>query len=397
VSERIKVIYLIGTLDVGGAERQLVELVKGLDRTRFEPVVYTLGPPKGNILAPEVEALDIPVKTLGLVPRGYPIIHPLGWIRITGNLLRLARMRRVFKTEQAQIFHGYLFWAYVFGGHAARVAGIPIIITSRRSLATSKVASWKGYHRWLEKRINRITDHVVTNSKAVLEDTIEQEHIPREQVSIIYNGAFQAHEPLTETERSEALQKWRRSPDEVLIVMVANLIRYKGHRYLLEALAALKSASTQPFRMIMIGGDGNAREELEQQVQELGLEDDALFAGSIPRAQRLLPLFDISVLASLEEGFSNTVLESMGAGLPMLATAVGGNGEAVVEGETGFLVPARDAEALRARLQRLMDDAELRKSMGAAGRGRVQSEFSVEAMVQKTQALYSDLCMRKNI
>jgi glycosyltransferase involved in cell wall biosynthesis len=393
----IRIIYLVGSLDVGGAERQLVELVKGLDKTQFEPVVFTLGTPDANVLAPELEALGIAVKPLGLVRRGAPIWHPLAWWNVGNNLLRLFSLGRIFKAERAQIFHGYLFWAYVFGGRAAHAAGVPVIITSRRSLSSGKTTTWGRHHQWLEDRVNRITDHVVTNSKAVHDDTIEQEGTPRDQISIIYNGVFQAHEALSEDERNTALAQWKRAPDELLIVIVANLIRYKGHRYLLDAIATLKERTAQPFRLIMIGGDGNARAELDEQVRALNVQDVAIFAGSIPRAQRLLPIFDLSILASLEEGFSNTVLESMAAGLPMVATAVGGNPEAVVEGETGFLTPGKGAGALADRIQQLLEDPALRRRMGQVGQARVRQEFSVDTMVQKTESLYREICTRKGL
>jgi glycosyltransferase involved in cell wall biosynthesis len=176
---------------------------------------------------------------------------------------------------------------------------------------------------------------------------------------------------------------------------VANLIRYKGHEYLLEAVARTKKRTGTAFRVVLVGRDGNNRQTLDRQVEELGLSDDVVFAGSIPRAQRLMPLFAISVLPSLEEGFSNTVLESMISGIPVVATAVGGNLEAMVDGRTGFLVPPRDPDALSEKLVRLLEDDRLRSTMGQAGRARASAEFSTEAMVQRTEEVYLNALREK--
>ena len=202
---------------------------------------------------------------------------------------------------------------------------------------------------------------------------------------------YRASETYSEDELQAYRCRWKRSPDELLIGVVANLIHYKGHEYLLRAVPVIREKTDTPFRIVLIGGDGNRRQMLESLASELGITDDIVFAGTIPQAQRLMAAFDISVLPSLEEGFSNTVLESMASGVPVVATDVGGNAEAVVDGKTGFLAPPADPGALAERIALLLDDAPLRRRIGEAARKHVMERFSVENMVERTEALYRRL------
>ena len=381
---KIKIIYMIGALSVGGAERQLVELVKGLDPETFTPVVYTMGAEDENALASELQSKGIRVKALCINPKGRRLYHPRA-------IVRMATVPFRFRRERAQIFHGYLFWAYTIGSLSAALARIPLIVTSRRSLHTSKTPRKSRLYAIPEFIVNHIADAVVANSKAVLEDTIHIEGIDRDKIVCIYNGVYQASEVCSEDELMTFRSKWKRPPDELLLGVVANLIHYKGHEYLFRAVSIIKKKTDTPFRFVLIGGNGNRRQVLESLAAELNIADDIVFAGTIPQAQRLMAAFDISVLPSLEEGFSNTVLESMASGVPVIATDVGGNAEAVVDGKTGFLAPPADPGALAERIALLLEDAPLRRRIGDAGRKHVTGQFSIENMVERTEALYRRL------
>ena len=167
----------------------------------------------------------------------------------------------------------------------------------------------------------------------------------------------------------------------------------RGNEQLLEAAALVRQAI--PSATLVVVGDGPLRPALEARAQELGLNGSVRFLGAVPQAARLIPHFDVFVLSSVWEGMSNSLLEAMAAGRPVVATRVGGNPEVVVDGETGLLVPPRDARALADATVRLLRDRELARRFGDAGRRRVESQFTLERMVHRMEDLYDDLLARK--
>jgi glycosyltransferase involved in cell wall biosynthesis len=163
----------------------------------------------------------------------------------------------------------------------------------------------------------------------------------------------------------------------------------KGIKYFLQAAAGL--AKRFPDVRFLIVGDGASRPELEQQARDLRLEGTVLFTGFRVDVPELLQEATVSVLPSLSEGLSNSLLESMASGVPVVATRVGGNPEVIEHGVTGFLVPARDSEALAAAMGRILEDANLAAQFGQAGRQRVARLFSLERSVSETELLYQRL------
>lgn len=377
---RTKVVYVIGTLDLGGTERQLIALVKGLDRSRFLPIVYCLtatGP-----LAADLEEAGVKVKCFGL--RG---------LKVWRNPIRVAQCLLAFfndlKKEKPKIVHGFLFHAYILGTFAAKLAGVPIVIASRRSLGHFKEKKW--HYLLAERLANRMTDLIVANSEAVRDDVIRQEKVEPAKVRVVYNGVDPA---LYEIPADPALRTSLGIPEEARIVgVVANLIHYKGHRFLLQAWRTVKQKI--PGARLLLVGDGPLRGALEELAQELGLEKEVRFLGSRQDVPRLFALMDVAVLPSLEEGFPNAILEAMAAGKPVVATNVGGIPEAVIHGKTGLLVPPKDPQALADAIIQLLCDPKLAEEMGKAGRERVTKEFGLDRMVKEMEGLYEELISRK--
>jgi glycosyltransferase involved in cell wall biosynthesis len=181
-------------------------------------------------------------------------------------------------------------------------------------------------------------------------------------------------------------------PDDALVItVIANLIAYKGHRDLVDALALIRDQLPQPWRLLAIGRDDGIGGDLKAQAQSLGLGDNIRWLGERGDVDELLSASDMFNLPSHQEGFSNALLEAMAARLPVVATAVGGNADAVVAGETGSLVPVRDPRALAAAILRLAQDPDLRASFGEAGRRRVEQRFSLQACVDRYERLYRAL------
>jgi glycosyltransferase involved in cell wall biosynthesis len=376
VTRRIRLLYVIATLDVGGTEGQLIELVTRLDPERFERTVCSLSPPGPHAVA--LKAAGIRVETIPI--RGSRMLrHPIAMV---GRMRRLVALVRETRPD---IVHGFLFWAYVLGALAARLGGARVVVASRRSLGNFKAR--KPHYGLLERLVNRTTDLVIANSEAVRQDTLRRERLLAERVIVIYNGVdlrrFEAP-PRPDLRRTLGLGE-----RTAVVGVVANLIQYKGLRFFLEAWASL--ASDFPGAVALLVGDGPLRGELEAQVQAAGVRESVRFLGTRSDVPELLGLMDFAVHPALEEGFSNAILEAMAAGRAVVATSVGGNPEAIVPGETGLLVPPADSKALASAMRRLLEHPAEAAAYGTAGRWRVRERFDLGRMVNEYQRLYERL------
>jgi glycosyltransferase involved in cell wall biosynthesis len=365
---------LIGTLDVGGAEGQLVELVKGLDRSRFSASVCCLSSAAGTY-AEDVRRLGIEVHEIGF--RGLRIFRQPH--QVVGQMVQLARLIR---RERPDIVHGYLFWAYVLGTFAARAVGVQNVISSRRSLGTFKAG--KPLYMLFERASNAMTSLVIANSRAVRTDAIRQEGLAPQKVIVIYNGVDLT--PLPVGAPVALADEFNLREAGPVVTVIANFIYYKGHRFFFEAWK--KVIATHPSAVAILVGDGPEREGWERWVDREGLDRSVRFAGSRRDVRAILSVTDIVAHPSLQEGFSNAILEAMAAGRPVVATAVGGNPEAVEHGRTGLLVPAYDSIALAAAIVALVADPRRAKEMGEAGRARAVRCFSIRRMVRSYETVY---------
>jgi glycosyltransferase involved in cell wall biosynthesis len=372
----IKLLYIIGTLDVGGAEGQLVQLATRLDRRRFEPVVCCLtssGPHHGALAA-----AGVPVEVVGF--KGLRVLrHPL---RVTAELSSLVRLIR---RERPVIVHAFLFWAYVIGAFAARAAGSPVVIASRRSLGCFKEGAF--HYLFVERLANRMTDVILANSEAVKADVIRQERVEPGKVRVIYNGVDATRYAAVADPRLRVALDI--PADARTIGVIARLIDYKGHRFFLQACREVKRRHAEALFLLM--GDGPDAPALAGLGRQLGLQDSVRFLGTRRDIPQLLSLLDVVALPSLEEGFPNAVLEAMAAGKPVVATRVGGVPEAVIHGETGLLVPAADAGALADAITALLDNPVRAERMGRAGRERAATTFGLDRMVLETQRMYEEI------
>lgn len=377
---RTKIFFVIGTLDVGGAETQLVELASRLDRSRYEPVVCCLA--GGGLLQAHLRAAGVPVFDLG-----YTGLRRAGrsYLSIVPNLCGIViRLWRLIRRERPDILHGVLFWSYVLGTFVGRLAGVPVIVASRRSLGLFKAD--KPHYLFLERLTDRMTDLFIANSEAVRRDTIEREPVDANRVIVIHNGldfsrfdgpaGVAPDPPLAAEGRPRA-------------IVVSNLIHYKGHEYFFRAWADV--VNVFPAAVALLVGDGVYRTELERLADGLGIRHSLRFLGVRRDVPALLAAADIYVHPSLQEGYSNALLEAMAAARPVVATRVGGNVEAIDDGRTGLLVPARDSGALAAAMVRLFSEPALARGLGDAAGRAVRERFDVTMMVRQYEAVYDRL------
>jgi glycosyltransferase involved in cell wall biosynthesis len=383
---RIRILFVIGTLDVGGAERQLVEMTTNLD-SAFEPAVCCLT--RGGPLVSELEQAGVPVFVIGLRGvRNQRGLRQLGALfSVPGALMAFFRHLRQFRPH---VVHGVLFHAYVLAAAAASLARVPVVITSRRSLSHFKRS--RPLYRLVEGFANRRTDRIIANSEAVRLDTVSSEGLPQERVDVIYNGLdLRLYErPVCQTLR-DALQLG----EGPVALTLANLIPYKGHADLLEAWASV--CAFEPSATLLLAGDGPARPALEAQARQLRLDNRVRFLGLRRDVPELLTVADLLVHPSHQEGFCNALLEAMAAGKPVVATAVGGNAEAVSDGATGYIVPARDAPELASAVLRVLGSTDRGRAMGARGKLRVGELFGREVMVRRYEATYRAALAAKGV
>ncbi|HWB15760.1 MAG TPA: glycosyltransferase [Vicinamibacterales bacterium] len=381
---RIPILFVIGTLNIGGAETQLVEMVRALD-ARFAPSVCCLA--SAGPLADRLAGTGISVTTIGLQSRR----QGRGWMRVLPALVRLPidlfRFVRHVRARQPAVLHGVLMHAYVFGAFAARLSGVPVVVASRRSLSHFKRG--KPFMRLAERFANRWTDCVVANSEAVRQDAITTEHLPPEKVTVIYNGLdLDAYDGVADA-TVQALREELALGASPVVIVVANLIGYKGHEYFLQAWANV--CRVHPDAVAIFAGDGPMRAEREEDARALGIETRVRFLGVRRDVPALLAAADLLVHPSLEEGFCNALLEAMAASRPVVATDVGGNREAVIDGETGLLVPPADAGRLAAAILTVLQQPDRGAAWGLAGRRRVVDRFQRSRMLPEYEALYDDL------
>jgi glycosyltransferase involved in cell wall biosynthesis len=365
--DRLRVLFVIDELDIGGTEQQIVELARRIDRSRFEPIVCCF---RHGTKARELESL------------GVRVLHEPKHLKADpGLIVRLARRMRY---ERIDLVQTYLWTANTWARLAARMAGIRHVVASERN-----VDIWEEpYKRVIGRWLARSTDRIIANSEAVRRYLLERGRLRPEKVVTVYNGVnFDRFR--TSCDVSVRRAEIGLPDDAVLAGVVARVEPAKDHATLLRALALISRRIPQ-LHLVVVGG-GSEVGRLRESARELGIAEHVHFTGPRADAAEWLQSLDISVLSSVKEGLSNTVLESMAAGRAMVATDVGGNAEVIVEGETGFLVPPRDPAALGEALARLALSPELMTRFGRAGRKRVHTVFSVSRMVARTEALYLEL------
>lgn len=293
------------------------------------------------------------------------------------------------RDREIDIVHAVLPNSYVVGGIATLLARRRLLIMSRVSL--NWYQDGDPILRIVERRVlHRTVDAVICNSVAILQDLIAEE-VAISKIRLIPNGIDMYEFASAGVNRNEARDRLGISQDVLVLSMVANLHPYKGHADLLHALQLVRDRLPVSWMLLAPGRDVKGHlDRMRQLSDELGLTAHIRFLGERGDVAVILRAADIHVSASHTEGFPNNILEAMCIGLPVVATAVGGVSEMVVDGQTGLLVPPEDPEAMARALHLLAHDPERRTAMGEAGRNLVSS-FSIERSTEALEHLYAEL------
>lgn len=377
----MKLLYVIGSMEVGGAEQHLLRVSSELRQRGFKPAVFAIT--TGGPLTQAFVEANVPVHGIKL-PAWIRKILPSERARVRVELVYASlALWCLYWRMRPQVVHFFLPAAYIVGGITSLAAPRARRIMSRRSLNhyQAKHLTLSRLEHWLHTKM----DAVCGNSKAVVRD-LEGEGVRSEQLRLIYNGLNLQRFARTRT-RSQVRAELGIADGALVFTIVANLIPYKGHSDLIEAFGMIRQALPQDWHCLFIGRDDGIGASLKQQAESLGIGERIHLLGSRKDVPDLLNAADIGILASHEEGFSNAILEGMAARLPMVVTDVGGNAEAVLHEVTGLVVPARAPRELSQALLAVASNPE-RNLMGEAGFHRIETVFSMEACLQGYADLY---------
>lgn len=375
----VRLTVAIGSLDRGGAERHLLQVLPKFLRYGLEVEVFCFS--HRGVLASDFERLGIRVHGPEKRPSYFPgarslIVFLVSAMRFAAYLLRY----------RPHIVHFFLPVAYIFGTPAAVLTRCYIRIMSRRNQNYYQRNSF--WIKFIEQLWHRRMSAVLGNSRNVVAQ-LREEGVDASRLNLIYNGTDFSlfHKELA----SGARNRLGLSEDALVLVIVANLIRYKGHADLLHALARIKNRLPENWVLLCAGRDDGIGPQLQNMVQDLGLTGRVHWMGSVEDIPALLATADIALLTSHEEGFSNAILEYMATGLPAIVTDVGGNAEAIAHDQVGLVVPPHDPVALSEAILRLVQNPALRRQFGQAAKELAHSRYSLDACVENYIALYRRL------
>jgi glycosyltransferase involved in cell wall biosynthesis len=301
-----------------------------------------------------------------------------GWDRsaLLNPFRVVRRIRGLLREASPDVVHCFLYWGCLLGVPVARSVGVPVIVSSRRSLT-----SVAGRHRLLapwERICDRLAAAVVCNARAVMEDAILHTGLPRRKAVVIPNGA-----PCPVAVPPP-------DPGHQRILIVANLIGYKGHAVALAAFAQVRTLLPAADVRLQFAGSGPEESALRKQAEEFGIAEQVEFLGSVADVSPLLARCAFTVLPSLSEGMPNAVLESLAHGRAVVGSAVGGMSEILGQGG-GILIPPGDPGALARGMCILLADPALAARLGAEGRVLVREQFDADRMVEESVRLYHGL------
>ena len=360
-----RVAYVIGELGKGGAEYQLYELVRGLDRSRYEATVFCLS--TGGYWAGPLRDLGVPVVEL-------PNRRSLDPGRLSG-------VRRALAAVRPHVLHTVLWSGNAYGRLAAIGLRIPVVIAAERNVV--RRPRWQ---RAIERGLDMVTTRYLVNTAAIVEELVHQGRLPREKMTVIHNGIDLSRVPPFAIDRAEARRRLGFDPTRRLVAQVGRLEPQKDLPSFLAAAARL--APRHPGVDFLVVGEGRLAEELRHLADGLGLGARVRFTGVRHDVPALLGAVDVLALTSRHEGLPNVVIEAMATGAVPVATDVGGVRELVDDGRTGVVVEAGNVDEIVAAIDGVLADAHRADAMRRDGRRRVEEQFSVEAMVCNTERVY---------
>jgi len=373
VQRKIRILFITSLLaNRGGAEKNFCEVLLGLDRGKFDPSALVF---QGGEQSDHLRRQGIPAQVNGIIR--LLSLHALkkGWEAI-----------RRMKAERTDIVVTYHHDADIWGSIVARLAGVPRVISSRRDMGYQLESK----HVWFYRLFPFLFDGFITVSEAVKGEIQRRDWIRPEKIRVIHNGI----QPGIYDQGFNVFEIKKRlgiDPSKTVIGSVASFRPIKGQLCLVEAVKELVDQH-KDLLVVFVGHDDNEYGRLvKQRIEETGLADHFMFLGERSDIPEILSVFDVFVLSSVHEGFSNAVVEAMAAGKPVVAPNSGGNPEAVEHGKTGFLYTPCDSRSLAEMLGQLIGNKLLYIAMGYEGKMKVKHCFRRADMILANEAYYTSL------
>jgi glycosyltransferase involved in cell wall biosynthesis len=368
-----KIMYLVDYYEgtQAGTEGQLLQLIQHLDRSRYEPAMTVLR--SSDFI--ERTPVGCQVRVLNVAKLANP-----------RSILKVARFAQTLRREGYRLVHCFLNDVSIIAPPLLRIFGVRVLV-SRRDMGFW----YSSLNLAVLRFVSLFVDRYVANCQAVRRVTHQREWVPWKKISVIYNGVLLP--AATSGEVTQAIDLPKVSSPGPVVGIVANLKPIKRIDVLIRAFAVL-CEQWPAARLIVVGVDSHSqrgrsmRKELEDLSGDLGIHEQVIFTGGVDAPAPYVNRFDVAVLCSESEGFSNAILEYMRAGRPIVCTDTGGNPELIQDGFNGFLVPVGDADALADRLGKVLSDSALAHSLGAAARETLRSTYSHARMLREQMACY---------
>jgi glycosyltransferase involved in cell wall biosynthesis len=361
---------------MGGTERHVYQLASGLDRDRFEVFVVRFDPRDG-LAAEKIRECGVDVRT---IPVGrYYTPHAFR------RALDLAALIRKLEIDIVQTFH---FKSDTYGVLIAKLAGVPIIVSSRRDMGDLRGPA----QQTLIRLTDRLVDRFLVNAEAIKDRMVDEEDVDPSLITTIYNGIDLGIFRAASGNGTSVRDTLGVPPGAFLLGYIAHFRPEKGHTVLFDAVRRLKSEIPE-LRLLLVGDGPRAnRRRLEEAVESRGLKSNVIFLGAVGDVQRYIPSMDVMCFVPIEnEGLSNAIIETMAVGRPVIATDVGGNRELVRDGSTGLLIPPDDPDAIVGAVRKIYGNTQLRESMAIASRTFVEEQLALPVMIDRYENFYSKL------
>ncbi|MFH1784217.1 MAG: glycosyltransferase family 4 protein [bacterium] len=367
----MRIAQITSSVGWSGGAQQAFFLSKGLLDKGYE--IKLICPPSSEIGQRAADA-------------GIPVISLL--MRQEYDIVAIIKLVKILRKNKIDILHAHHPKAHALALAASKIAKTPVFIYSRRVIFHVR----KGIFSQIKYKSKR-TDKIVAVSKGVKKILVDYGIAPS-RIEVIYSGTDVA--VFTPEVKGDSIRKeFAIHDDELLVALVGNYSYYKGHTFFLEAIPSILQKA-KGVKFILVGRDTDS-DELKGLVDNLDIANSTILAGFRRDVPLILAAADITVNASLQEGFAGTIRESLAMGKAVVATDVGGNPEMVYHKKNGLLVSAGNSQALSDAIVMLLNNSDLRKEMGKNGRKLVEEEFSVKHMVDKTESLYKELLFAKKV
>lgn len=369
----LRVMQLVLSLAIGGTERLVYDLVRQLDKGFVSPIVCCLD--ESGLFGEELRLNGYQVDTLNRKPG-------IDWRLIQ-------QLNTIIRQEEIDVIHAHQYTPYFYGLMASLSRKLSFSVKAPKLVFTEHGRFYpdrKKFKRMLANPVlSLFTDEIVTISESTKSSLIKYENFPARRIKVVYNGIeLSRFSPkIDPVARKQALGL---SPDASVIGIVARLDPIKNHVMLLRAFKRVLNQI--PDTYLLIVGDGPEERKLKTLADSTDVVDKTIFLGARSDVAELLHIFDVFALSSFSEGTSVTLLEAMGAGLPIVATRVGGNPEVIKDQESGYLVENDNDQEMAAMLIKLLQDPQMRQKMGQVGQKRAQTMFSLDKMVNAYTSLY---------